>query len=316
MSIWDFKELRKEVDEGNVITLQEGNTPTNKFKFENIEVIIKREDQNPTGSWKDRATAYKLTKLLSEGVHEGVISTSGNAAISYWSYIKKLNLNFKLYVVVKNDINQEKQELLIRLLDKNTEAFYRDFNPKKKAVQISVEKNIPNLKSAVDEDALKGYWSLGIELTEFLNRQESNQDVLIFCPASSGSGFVGLSQGLFMKLGNEFFMPKLFVCQTEKVHPFYDSLNNQSTVSSESESLADAIIDSSGLRSPQVLKIIKECNGDILKITNDELIETEKFVKSKDINDLSYNSLLSIAGFLKVKENYNPKKVICIASGR
>ena len=77
MSIWDYKEVKNTLENPNseLLTLNEGKTSIDKARIENIEIIIKREDKNPTGSWKDRATAYKLTKLLSEGIHEGVIST-------------------------------------------------------------------------------------------------------------------------------------------------------------------------------------------------------------------------------------------------
>lgn len=315
MSIWDFAELKNNLNSNNsLITLHEGKTPTDKFKVDGIEVIIKREDKNPTGSWKDRITAYKLTKFLQSNVHEGVIFTSGNTAISYLTYIKELKLDFKLNVVVGNNINENKLKIIQDLAEGTENKIFVEDNPKLKSVQLSAQLKIPNLKASIDDEAVESYWSLGFELYPLINPQESNKKVGIFVAASSGTGFVGLSQGLFIKTANEYLMPRMYACQNTRVHPFYDHL--YSVEEPSNDSLADAIIDVSGLRAPQVLKIVKETGGDIFNINDEQLLEAEKLIKENNIDQLSYNSLLSVGGFLKAKEKTEFKKVICIASGR
>lgn len=315
MGIWDYKELRKGINsDQKLITLNEGETPVQTIKIDNLELIIKREDKNPTGSWKDRLTAYKLTKFLNNDIQEGVISTSGNAAISYLTYIQKLNLPFKIHVVVGRGVNEDKLSIIQELAQRSESQVYIEENPKLKSVQLSAKLKIPNLKAALDDEAIESYWSLGFELVSLLNKQESNKNIGIFVPASSGTGFIGLAQGIFINLGNEFLLPRLYVCQTTKVHPFYNHLKNVEEPSADS--LADAIIDTSGLRSPQVLKIIKETNGDALIVNNDDLREAKELLDERDIKGLSYNSLLSIGGALQSLRNNEFKKVICIASGR
>lgn len=315
MSIWDYRELKQNVDsDGKLVTLQEGKTPIQTIKIDNFQLIIKREDKNPTGSWKDRLTAYKLTKFLDKDIHEGVIFTSGNTAISYLTYIQKLQLPFKLHVVVSDNINEDKLNVIKKLSNTSNSKIYIEENPKLKSVQLSAQLKIPNLKASIDDEAVESYWSLGFELASLLNKQESNKDIGIFVPTSSGTGFIGLSQGIFIKLSNEFLLPKLFACQTTKVHPFFNHL--KSVEEPTSDSLADAIIDTSGLRSPQVLKIVKETEGDILIVNNETLREAKELVEENNIRDLSFNSLLSIGGALQSMRENNFKKVICIASGK
>lgn len=315
MSIWDFTELKKNIDQNDsLVTLQEGKTPIQTIRMDGIELVLKREDKNPTGSWKDRATAYKLTKFLQKNIHEGVIFTSGNTAISYLTYIKNLNLPFKLNVVVGNNVKKEKLEIIQNLINGTENKIFVEDNPKLKSVRLSAELKVPNLKASIDDEALESYWSLGFELYNLINPQESNKNVGVFVPASSGNGFVGLSQGLFIKTANEYLMPRMYACQTVKVHPFYNHLN--SVEEPQSDSLADAIIDVSGLRAPQVLKVVKETSGDVINVDNEPLKEAEALMIKHNITDLSYNSLLSVAGFLKVKDKVEFKKVICIASGR
>jgi cysteine synthase A len=78
-----------------------GNTPlvsTNIDGFENIKLYIKLETYNPTGSIKDRAAYYILSKLLKDNIidKETVIieSTSGNFGVALAAYCKYYGLKF------------------------------------------------------------------------------------------------------------------------------------------------------------------------------------------------------------------------------
>lgn len=78
-----------------------GNTPLINLKDEeldNINLYVKLEGWNPTGSVKDRAANYVLNKLLQSGEITKnttiVESSSGNFGIALANYCKKLGLKF------------------------------------------------------------------------------------------------------------------------------------------------------------------------------------------------------------------------------
>lgn len=78
-----------------------GNTPLINIKDEeldNINLYVKLEGWNPTGSVKDRAASYVLNKLLQSGEITKnttiVESSSGNFGIALANYCKKLGLKF------------------------------------------------------------------------------------------------------------------------------------------------------------------------------------------------------------------------------
>jgi 2,3-diaminopropionate biosynthesis protein SbnA len=78
-----------------------GNTPLISIKmseFEHINLFVKLEAYNPTGSVKDRAASYILKKLLDSGVidNETIIieSTSGNFGVALSAYCKYYGLRF------------------------------------------------------------------------------------------------------------------------------------------------------------------------------------------------------------------------------
>lgn len=317
--IWQHREIKKEIDSNEYLTLGEGGT-----ELENLsdDVWLKREDKNPTGSWKDRGTAWKLTSLYSQGINEAVISSSGNAAISLLTYCNELQMEFKVHVVVSTKVNENKKKLLEELAgDKH--KIYFDQKARRKSSQISAEKQIPLLRASTDSDILKGYWSLGFEIYKELSKDKDN---VIFCPVSSGTGLVGMVQGLFTRIEDEYKMPRIIVCQTEQVHPVkaqFSEMHSEKRIGKRSieidisnkEPLADAIVDKTVLRMPQILKILDQTRGKAISISNAQLKEAKKMVEEKGL-ELSYTSLLSVAGYYQLKDSLEDTNVICIASGR
>lgn len=311
MSIWKYKSIQNLIENSNTyLTLEEGDTPVESIENGDKKIFIKREDKNPTGSWKDRATAFKLTELISKSMKEAVLFSSGNALISFLSYINKLDLDFKMHCVVSENINKNKLNLIKELVIHKNHELIISKNPKKEAISLSAKLEIPNLRISLDNNIQKAYWSLGYELFSIIKNRNIS-DFSIYIPASSGTALVGCVEGLFQKVGEEYKMPKIFVCQTESIHPF---ANKTEKVTSEEGSLADAIVDSVGLRSSQVQKIVRETGGEVLVISNNELEIAKKFASEKGVDDLSYNSLLTFAGLLQ--NDLSESDSILVASGR
>lgn len=68
------------------ITMGEGGTPLLPLNIEQESVYIKLESQNPTGSHKDRMSAYVVSMARSRKYKGMVIASSGNAGLSVASY--------------------------------------------------------------------------------------------------------------------------------------------------------------------------------------------------------------------------------------
>jgi len=303
--IWQNKYIKKSFEGLRKYSLEEGDTPFQNY-LDNI--YLKREDLNPTGSWKDRGTAFKFSKLIDDGVSEVVIASSGNAAISLLTFANEFG-DLKVNVVVSTNVDKEKLEKLNRLAEGNNHEIILDKNAKKRAVKISLERKAPLLKASTDEDITKGYRSLGSELASFVRH---NQNSKIILAASSGATLVGLAEGLMMDLGDETKLPKIIAVQTSSCHPLDESYINESNEKSK----ADAIVDKSMLRNSQVLKIIDKTNGSVVVINNEELEKAQSFTKEKLGLELSHTSLLPIAAYLKLKGlNDLDNNYICVVSG-
>ena len=312
MSIWIYKQIVNNVNLPNNIrvTLGEGNTKNNLIKLKNdSSLYVKREDQNPSGSWKDRGTALKISSLVNKSYKEAVISSSGNAAISFLKYTNKIG-NFRMHIVVSPEINEDKKKIIKELIKIGNHKLYFSKQAKRKASKLAAENMIPNLKSSIDETIIKGYWSLGLEIYRDIIRKNRGKNFILFCPVSSGTAAIGLIQGLQLKIDNELNMPQVFFLQTQSCHPLMSDIE----IINE-KSLADAIVDKSLIRKPMLEKILNQTNGKSFSITNKELKSAKEYAVNHGIN-LSYTSLLSIAGFLRVNNSFKNTVFITIASGR
>jgi len=80
------------------VSLGEGNTPLVEARVGQRRVHFKREDANPTGSFKDRGTAALITFLRSRGVDDLVEDSSGNAGASFAAYAARAGLRARVFV--------------------------------------------------------------------------------------------------------------------------------------------------------------------------------------------------------------------------
>ena len=92
----EYKEFMPVRENTKIITLQEGNTPlifaeklSNKL---DIELYLKYEGVNPTGSFKDRGMTLAVTKAVENGDKAIICASTGNTSASAAAYGSKAGL--------------------------------------------------------------------------------------------------------------------------------------------------------------------------------------------------------------------------------
>lgn len=186
----------------NSILEKIGNTPLIRIKsrhFDNVNLYLKLEHYNPTGSVKDRAASYILKKVLSSGeINKDTIlieSSSGNFGIALASYCKSMGLKF--YCVVDPHISSVNEYLIKTLSTKMIKVEEPDenggylLNRIKKVNQLLEE--IPNsywvnqYGNPYNAEAYRE--TLGKEICEDLDKVD-----YVFLGVSSGGTITGVSQ--------------------------------------------------------------------------------------------------------------------------
>ncbi|MDD5476960.1 MAG: threonine synthase [Candidatus Omnitrophica bacterium] len=96
--IQKYKRFLPVNDQTPVITLNEGNTPLiyagylSKLAGDNIEVYLKYEGLNPTGSFKDRGMTLAISKACQEKASAVMCASTGNTSASAAAYAARAGI--------------------------------------------------------------------------------------------------------------------------------------------------------------------------------------------------------------------------------
>lgn len=92
-SMWKYRSILPVGADAKVVSLEEGGTPLLRARVEErVEVWIKNETRNPTGSHKDRSLSVGVTKALELGKPAVVLYSDGSTALSAAAYSARAGL--------------------------------------------------------------------------------------------------------------------------------------------------------------------------------------------------------------------------------
>lgn len=86
-------------DDSRIISLGEGNTPLIRLHNipdglqKNIDIYVKYEGLNPTGSFKDRGMTMAVTKAIEEGSRAIICASTGNTSASAAAYAARAGIS-------------------------------------------------------------------------------------------------------------------------------------------------------------------------------------------------------------------------------
>mgnify|MGYP001626342399 FL=1 len=189
LGIWSFHGVLPARSIGK--TLGEGWTPTIRLehfsKANGVEVFVKNESRNPSGTFIDRGTAVDSYLAYSTGSKSVVSASTGDYAISLSMYAKVYGLSVTHYI--PNFIEQWKKYMLMLLGDEIISVDDYD-KAIKKALRMS-NKNGLYLSIPLSPVVIDGYRTLVFELIDVL----SNVD-WIATPVGDGLLATSILKGL------------------------------------------------------------------------------------------------------------------------
>lgn len=113
--IWKYADLLPIRDAANMVSLGEGDTPlipvprlADLWRC-GVDLRIKAESLNPSGSFKDRPTAVGVAAAKENGFDRVVLSSSGNASASAAAYAARAGMDCVVFVPEATDPNKVAQ---------------------------------------------------------------------------------------------------------------------------------------------------------------------------------------------------------------
>ncbi|SHK16360.1 threonine synthase [Tepidibacter formicigenes] len=300
--------------DSKAITLCEGNTPliraSNLEKImPGLEIYLKYEGLNPTGSFKDRGMTMAVTKAVEEGAKAIICASTGNTSASAAAFAAKAGIKC-IVIVPDNKIALGKLAQAIAYGAKII-AIDGNFDDALHIVK-EISNNHPiTLVNSINPYRIEGQKTAAFEICDQL--EESPDYVCI--PIGNAGNISAYWKGFkeYKEKDNTNKLPRMLGFQAWGAAPIVEN-----KVFENPETIATAIRIGNPASWDKAVKALDESNGIIEKISDDDIIKAYKMIANLEGVFAELASCISVAGLYKLymqeKIDIN-KKVVCVLTG-
>ncbi len=313
-----------------VITLYEGNTPL--IKAENLEhklkkeygvllnIYLKYEGCNPTGSFKDRGMTVAISKAKERKAKTVICASTGNTAASAAAYSAKANLRC-IVLLPKGKIALGK---LAQAVMHGAEVLAIDANfDTALLLAKEIAQNYPvTLVNSLNPDRIEGQKTASFEIIEQLGYIPDYQ----FMPVGNAGNITAYWKGYkeFYQLKPKNFksqlkLPKMMGFQAEGAAPIVKGYPIK-----KPETIATAIRIGNPASWKTAIQARDESGGVIDTVSDKQILESYYLLSSLEGIFVEPSSAASVAGlikyvrngfFNKMQANKQKLNIVCILTG-
>lgn len=280
-NLWRYIELLP-VNEENIISLGEGGTPLYKLnnmgkKLELVNLYLKDEGLNPTGTFKARGASVGISKVKELGISEICMPTAGNAGGAWASYAAKAKIKAHIYMPKDAPDLAKKESYLAGAEVKLIDGLISDAG--------SMSSKASNKYGWFDVATLKepyrieGKKTMGFEIAEQMNWEIP--DWVIY-PAGGGVGLIGIWKAILEleELGwTNGKRPKMVAVQADGCAPIvraYNAGEKESVFWENAQTIAGGIRVPKALGDFLVLDAIYKSGGCAIAVSDDDIVDAMK----------------------------------------
>ncbi len=296
-----------------IVTLCEGNTPL--IKADNlakaigldINLYLKYEGLNPTGSFKDRGMTMAVTKAKEEGSNAIICASTGNTSAAAAAYAAKAGM--KCYVLIPDGHIAMGKLSQAMMYGAKVIAIDGNFDEALDAVREISSKYPITLVNSVNPYRIEGQKTGSFEIVDDLGDAPDYH----FIPVGNAGNITAYWKGY-----KEYFedkkcskLPKMMGIQAAGAAPIVlgRKVDNPETI-------ATAI----RIGNPASWKFAEaardESNGMIDLVTDEEILEAYRLLTRHEGVFAEPASCASVAGLIKFKDKVEQgKTVVCILTG-
>jgi threonine synthase len=320
-TMWKYKEFIP-VNEEKVVSLQEGATPfckCDKLGDElGINLFVKVEGSNPTGSFKDRGMSVGMTKAIDLGVDTVGCASTGNTSASLAAYAARGGLKGIVLLPAGKVALGKLAQAMFHGAD--VLSVNGNFDEALEMVSELAREKYLYLLNSVNPFRLEGQKTIGFEILEDLGWKSPDRIVL---PVGNAGNISAIWKGIkeFHNAGYVEDVPMMTGIQAEKAAPIANAFRGKSKeiVPVENpETIATAIRIGNPVSYTKALNAIYESNGFSDTVTDDEILSAQKLLARTEGIGVEPASAASIAGLKKLVDEGVVEKqetVVCIVTG-
>ncbi len=295
-----------------------GNTPLwiperlrNKYSFSSL--YIKDDSSNPTGSFKDRASALVSAFAAKHGIDTIVLASTGNAGSSMSGIGAAAGQNIVLFLP-----ESAPHAKMIQSLQYGA-ALYRVKGNYDRAYDLSLEYSEKfggmNRNTAWNPMTMEGKKTVSVEIFNQLGFRSPDRVIL---PAGDGCILGGVYKGFkdLITLGLTNRMPLITAVQAEGSNALFRAWKNGVFENLGSSTLADSISVDIPRNGFTALRYLNEYRGEVITVSDSEIINAQSELSSMSGLFSEPAGAASWAGFLKIREKMErDETVVVLATG-
>lgn len=302
-------------DKTPVITLSEGGTPLlhalalSDMVGNNIEVYLKYEGLNPTGSFKDRGMTMAISKVVEEGSNAVMCASTGNTSASAAAYSAKAGIKCIVLIPEGSIALGKLSQAMIH--GAKVIAIKGNFDDCLNLVRDITAKHKITLVNSINPYRIEGQKTGAFEICDALGDAPDFHAI----PVGNAGNITAYWKGYkeYKEDGLSKRLPKMLGFQAEGSapivlgHPIKDP-----------HTIATAIKIGNPASWKQALAARDESGGLIDVVSDDEIINAYKLLAAEEGVFVEPASAASVAGVLKLaKKGYfkSPAKIVCILTG-
>lgn len=310
LGIWRFAESFGLPANYPVSYLGEGETPLVPMKISGRDFWGKLENLNPSGSFKDRATAVLTSVLRGRNQLNVVEDSSGNAGGSLALYGAAFGIHCRIYIPSGTSGPKRRQ---IEVCGAEVIQVEGPRENAHKAALDAVHREGLSYASHADQPfGLAGIATIAFEIFESLGEMPD----AVFCPIGHGSLFTGILMGFdaLVRAGKAAKRPRLIGVQPEVCAPVVSAWQKEAFSGILGRSLAEGTMVEKPARSAEILDNLDQNRDQVVAVTESEIADAHRLLIQAGLY-VEPTSAMVLAASYKVEETHGKSVLILSGSG-
>lgn len=320
-SLWRYHPLLPVENPPENLSMQSGGTPLLSFPglltdIGKINLYVKDDTRNPSGSLKDRATEVAIRHADQLGKHTIVAASTGNAAAS----LAALAAFYEKKAVILAPASTPPAKLT-QILQYGATLYLVDGTYDDAfdlAMRVAEANGWYSRSTGTNPVLAEGKKTVGLEIAEQLNWQVPDK---IFVPTGDGCIIAGVYKAFLdlVRLGWITKLPQLIAVQAEGSAAIANALESGKPIAPvKSKTIADSISVDLPRDGEKAIIAVQKTKGFGITVTDDEILVAQHRLARNTGIFAEPAAAASFAGFLKamkIEKIHAGESIVIIASG-
>lgn len=306
----EYRELLPIRSERSLSWLKVGKTPLYDISSVSVplcngkqkgvfQIYLKDDSQNPTFSFKDRASEVVCAYAKENGFDTIVAASTGNAGSSLAGICAAQNLNAVIFVPASAPKAKLTQICMYGAKIIPVDGTYDD------AFELSIEASNKfgwyNRNTAYNPFTIEGKKIVSFELFQQMKREIPDR---IFVPVGDGCIISGVYKGFedLLKLGLIEKMPKVVAVQSQKSDNLVRNLHSEKFVSKPSKTIADSIAVDLPRNFWMTKQFLEKYSGEAVIVSDEEILSASKILSQNTGIFTEPAAAAAFAGLIKYSD--------------